>query len=63
MWIRNTGNIGVNTDSPTERFHVNGKVRVEDLTGASTVVVGADANGGIAHSWLERIKRGRAAIS
>lgn len=40
------GQVGVNTTSPQETLHVNGKVRVDDATGRTSVdVMGIDATG------------------
>jgi hypothetical protein len=41
-WAQNVG-IGINT--PLEKLHVNGNVRVSTLAGVGTRMVGADANG------------------
>lgn len=40
------GQVGINTITPQEALHVNGKVRVDDITGRTAVsVVGIDATG------------------
>lgn len=38
-------NVGIGTDMPAEKLHIEGKVRVDSLAGTGTRVVGADANG------------------
>ena len=40
------GQVGINTTDPQEALHVNGKIRVNDISGRSSVsVVGVDATG------------------
>lgn len=40
------GQVGINTTSPQETLHVNGKLRIDDTDGRSSVtVIGADATG------------------
>ncbi len=38
-------NVGIGTDMPAEKLHIEGKVRVDSLAGTGTRVVGADAEG------------------
>ncbi len=38
--------VGINTTDPQETLHINGKIRVDDLTGRTSVsVIGVDATG------------------
>ncbi len=40
------GGVGINTTDPQETLHVNGAIRVNDISGRTSVkVVGVDANG------------------
>lgn len=43
------GNVGINTDSPSEKLHVNGSVRIVDGTEQNGYVLTCDANG--VSSW------------
>ena len=45
MTIRGDGNVGIGTTSPTAKLHVNGDIRVADLSGAGDRNVIVDANG------------------
>lgn len=38
-------NVGIGTNAPAEKLHVDGNVRINTLAGAGTRVVGSDANG------------------
>ena len=45
-FLPSQGQVGINTTSPQEMLHVNGKVRVDDITGrSSTSVLGVDSEG------------------
>lgn len=46
------GHIGLNTDNPQARLHVQGDIRVSDLAGSGTRMVVADASGNISTQQL-----------
>jgi hypothetical protein len=51
--IQNNGDIGIGTSSPTNKFHVNGSVKLEGLTtnNSLTNILAADASGNL--SWRD----------
>ncbi|MBI1288328.1 MAG: hypothetical protein GC178_12210 [Flavobacteriales bacterium] len=47
-----SGNIGIGTNSPSAKLHVNGGARISNLAGSGTRMVVADANGDISTQAL-----------
>ena len=48
MTIANSGNVGIGTNTPSERLHVNGNVLIETnliATGISKIILPASTNG------------------
>ncbi|MCT2406776.1 hypothetical protein NZD88_04295 [Chryseobacterium antibioticum] len=43
--IKDSGNVGVGTNSPTEKLHVNGRVKIVDGSQGASKVLTSDANG------------------
>jgi hypothetical protein len=47
MRINGGGNVGIGTNNPQEKLHVNGKIRASNLVGSGNRSVSADANGNL----------------
>lgn len=50
--VNNRGNVGINTDSPTEKLHVNGSVRIQDGNEENDYILTSDADG--VASWQSK---------
>lgn len=50
--IQNNGNVGIGTDAPTSKLHVNGTARITGSAGTPTTIAGRDASGNIGNITL-----------